>query len=296
MVMMTRWLCVLCVALVASGCGSIARVAYNNAPQLMGWYIDDYLDLTDQQRDTVRDQLERLHAWHRAQELPQVQRALEELVKRGDRGLTSNDAEWVYLAARGTYRRTLEAMVPEMATVLASLDASQIASLEKRFAKDNDKIKQDAARPEAERVKKRHKRLLEQAEEWVGPLTAAQITQLKTASDALPSIEKQWIADRVQRQQEVLKLARSKPPRDQMVAGLRRIMINPESWRDPQYAAQLKDRERAAFKMIGELAATLNAAQREHLKSKLQGYLEDVTLLAQSAPASGRAVGSALSQ
>ena len=53
------------------GCSTI-KLGYNNAPSLAYWWLDDYVDFDATQSKQVRDELERLHQWHRATELPKI--------------------------------------------------------------------------------------------------------------------------------------------------------------------------------------------------------------------------------
>ena len=53
-------------------------LAYGNATPVLAWMAADYVDMSGDQKDWVRDRLTRAMAWHRAQELPEYRRFLEE--------------------------------------------------------------------------------------------------------------------------------------------------------------------------------------------------------------------------
>ncbi len=52
-----------------SACSAI-KLGYNNAPSILYWWLDGYLDFNDAQSLQVRDDLTTLHDWHRSQALP----------------------------------------------------------------------------------------------------------------------------------------------------------------------------------------------------------------------------------
>ena len=58
-------------ALGLSACSAI-KLGYNSLPNLAFLWLDGYVDFSDDQQPLVRDELARLHAWHRQQELPRV--------------------------------------------------------------------------------------------------------------------------------------------------------------------------------------------------------------------------------
>src|SRR3954451_17700071 len=54
-----------------SGCSAI-KLGYNNLDEIAYWWVDRYLDFNEEQSRRVREDLARLHRWHRQEELPEV--------------------------------------------------------------------------------------------------------------------------------------------------------------------------------------------------------------------------------
>lgn len=48
---------------------ALVKTAYNNAPQVLGWWLDDYFDFTQSQRKVLDPALQQLHDWHRQNQL-----------------------------------------------------------------------------------------------------------------------------------------------------------------------------------------------------------------------------------
>ena len=266
-------------ALALAGC-SVARVAYTNAPPAIAWMVDDWFDLQDGQRDWVKERAARLIAWHRASELPEYERFLQEIAVRLSRGIREDDARWAYLGGRDLYRRAAQKMLPDMTDFLLQVTPEQVAYLEKKFDKDNEKMFAEAGGGSPkERAEKRAKRFVERLEDWTGRLTPAQRELVATRVKAMPDVTDDWLADRQKRQGELLKLLRARPGREAMAAGVHRLVLDTDAWRSPAYLEKMRQRDQQSFAMMAALDATFDATQREHIQKKVRGYAADVAYL-----------------
>jgi uncharacterized protein YbaP (TraB family) len=63
------------------------------------------------------------------------------------------------------------------------------------------------------------------------------------------------------------------------MAGLRRVVIDMDGSRRPEYVAMLRQREAQVFAMTASLSETLTVEQRARLQKKIRGYLSDVAYL-----------------
>ena len=114
--------------LVLSGCST--KFVYKNLDWLTYWYVDDYVDLNQQQKEVFDAYLNDWLDWHRREELPQYVAQLEEIkaevVKdqmRIERLLSHRDdvqTHWHTLRAR---------VVPDIVSMAPMLESEQIASL-----------------------------------------------------------------------------------------------------------------------------------------------------------------------
>ena len=74
--------------------------AYNQAPQLVYWRLNNYFNLTDAQADRLRSELGDLHQWHRDQMLPQHAALLQQVQQRLADDITADQACRVYADVR----------------------------------------------------------------------------------------------------------------------------------------------------------------------------------------------------
>jgi len=69
------------------GCSAM-QTGYNNAPSLLYWWLDGYVDFNAGQADPVRDSLVSLQAWHRREELPAYATLLQRLQQDAGQDIT----------------------------------------------------------------------------------------------------------------------------------------------------------------------------------------------------------------
>ncbi len=266
-------------AILLAAC-SLTRVAYNNAGFVLTHMVDDYFDLTGGQEDWVRERLGRVLAWHRASELPEYDRFLRETLARTERTFTEDDARWAYTSLRAYYLRMVEQLIPDAADFLLQLDGEQARHFERRFHEESEKIAREQAKPDrGEREARRAKRLVETFESYTGKLSPGQRQLVITRANATPDTTLFRLEDRRERQRQLAELVRAKLPKPQMEAGLRRILVDTGSWRDPAYVAAMKQREERFFEMVAAVAATLTPEQRGNVQAKLRSYQREVSSL-----------------
>lgn len=275
-----------CAALLVSAC-SLTRLAYDNAAfaytnatPVLTWLVADYVDLTDAQREFVRKRLKKAFAWHRADELPDYRRFLESVLRQAEDHITVDEARADYRDLRWRYARLLERVLPDIAEFLAQLDSEQAMHMERKFAEDNRKVLREATRgTEAERMERRVKRYVENITQFTGPLDASQRELVARHVTAVVDPVEERLADRRYRQAATLALVRTKPPREEAVAVLRRLLVDTETWRSREYMEKLHGREERLFEMVSALSATLSAEQRAFFQKRVRGFMSDIAEL-----------------
>lgn len=273
-------------ALVAllGACSAVTRVAYNNAAFAATWMVDDWFDLHDGQRDWVKERFGKFLAWHRASELPAYERLLHDAAARAATGITEEDARRIYAQMRFAYQRAIRQAIPDMADFLLRVSPEQLEYLERKFAESNEKVGRESIKgTPQERREARAKRYLERVEDWTGNLSAAQRDLVRSHVSAIDDFTVEWLADRRYRQAQTLALARDRPSREALIAGLSRILLDSDSWRRPDYVAKLKVRDEQVFAMVAALDRTLTPEQRGKLHRRIAAWAADVGVLAAAA-------------
>ena len=264
-------------AILAAAC-AVSRLAYLNAPPLALWYVGGYFDLTDEQKRFFKERLARAMAWHRSHELPEYRQAIESLIVKSEGKLPVEDVRATYLKAREFYHRALEHLLPDLADFILQLDGEQLAQVEKKFAEDNNKLVKESVKGGAEERRERlTKKYIGQFEDYTGRLNPEQREIVANAVAGFTDITSERLGDRRYRQLETLGLVRSKAPREKVIAELKRLLIDTETWRRPEYVRKIRQRDERMFVAVSELTATLTPEQRASLQRKLRSYVKDIS-------------------
>jgi hypothetical protein len=278
-------------AFAACSTATLTRLAYNNAAlaysnlgPMLTWAVDDYVDLDAAREDWVRVRIDRVLAWHRSEELPRYRALLETMLAKSGRPFSVEDIAAHQKELRAAYYRVVAQVIPDTAEFIATMDAADAAHLEKKFAEDNRRfVKESVKGTPEERLERRVKRFVGHLESWVGKLDPAQKALVANRYPELRDVSDELLAERRFRQSEVLALIRAKPARPALEAGLERIFVQTDSWRRPEYAARLRERDARMHALIAELSATLTDEQRAHLRKRIRRFLGDISTLVATA-------------
>jgi hypothetical protein len=289
---LVRFFVLLCLALAVAACSTatFTRIAYSNAASaysnlgpMLTWMVDDYADLDGDREDWVRTRIDRTLAWHRSAELPKLRGLLETMLQKSDTAFKVEDIAGHQRELREAYHRLLAHMIPDTAEFLATLDSGQVAHIERKIAEDNRKyLKETVKGTPDERVDRRIKRLITHFEAWVGDLSPQQRQLVVDRYSDLRDLTEELMGERRFRQSEVMALVRAKAPRAEMEAGLKRVFVDTDSWRRPEYRQKLRERDARIHALIADLSATLSGKQRAALQRRIRGFLRDISTLTAS--------------
>ena len=271
-----------------SGCGAL-RLAYGQAPDIVYWWLDGHADFTDPQSERVRADLGRFFDWHRRTQLPDY----ASLLARAQARLVAPEPMTPEAACRWSDEITariqpmVDQALPLAAESVLSLAPWQLKHMAHKFDKVNEKFRDDYLQPDpAERLDAAVERTVDRTESLYGDIDDAQrerIARLVAASPFDPAL---WLAEREQRQQDLLATLRSLKARQanagEAQAALRalvaHVQVSPrEAYR--HYNARL----RAYNCAVGaEVHNAMTPAQRQRAAERLKGWEDDLRSLAGS--------------
>jgi hypothetical protein len=274
----------LAAALIAAACTftqlaySNIGLAYNNAAPMLAWMVSDYVDMSDDQKEFVRERFSRAFAWHRTRELPEYHRFFEKVLAQARDNITVDEAAIDHAELRRYYHRSVERLLPDMADFLLQLDSLQAKQMQRRFDKDNRKMVGDATEGETlERLEKRVDRFIVHLEQFIGDVSDSQREMVRAYLAKQPENVDERLADRRYRQSRILAMVQTKPPREDVVSELRRLFIDTQAWRNPDYQQKLRDRDSALFELIARISASLTPPQREAFQRRIHGFIRDIS-------------------
>jgi hypothetical protein len=269
---------------VLAGCSAV-KLAYNNMPDLAYWWVDGYADLNEPQSLLLRNELGRLHDWHRTNELPRIAELLRQIRQMAPADTSAEQICRLYGDIRARFDAvTAQALAqPETLALASRLTPAQFKHLEARFAKGNLEWRRERGSADrAVRVAQREETERDRAEQFYGTLDDTQRKLLLDAVTRSTTDPQRFYGERVRRQQDMLETLRKiagqgAPALDtaQASAALRAYVERTSRSPDPLYRAQADSALQENCETYARLHNSTTAEQRARAVARLAAYERD---------------------
>ena len=264
------------------GCSAV-KIGYNNAPTLVYWWLDGYVDFNDAQAVQVRDSLAALQAWHRRNELPAYAELLRQMQRLASGPVTPQQVCDVSDQIRMRVQSLGEQAAKGMSRVVPTLQPEQLRHLALQFDKHNQTWREEwLDGTPAELAARRLKKAVERAEDFYGRLEEPQLALLRQGIAQSGFDARLAWRERLRRQQDMLQVFREHGTADraahvkaEILALQQRNLYSP----DLAYRAQLERMVQDSCRTLAALHNSASAAQRRQLQEKLQDYEADLQAL-----------------
>lgn len=263
---------------------SAVKLAYNQANELAYWQLNSYFEFDDTQKPLVREELARLHQWHRQTQLPAYVETLEQWTAWLPAEIDEARACGIFEEVKTRLQAISDRAVPAMGSVVGTLGPEQLDALKRKFSKLNAEYRDDflAGSPE-DLVKRRLKKAVSRAEMLYGTLDDKQLAVLRSRITQSVFDARLSLAEYQRRQRDALQSlgpliagrATSEQVRPLMQAYVERAVNSP----DPAYRNYQERLTRDSCKTFAALHNSTTAAQRAKAVQTLQGYAQDFGIL-----------------
>jgi hypothetical protein len=273
-------------ALALAAC-STNRLAFNHAPTLVYYWLDSYFDFDGPQSLAFKDNLVKLQAWHRQQELPQLAELLKNLQPVATQDISAEQActLWDYLQQR--LQAPVTQLTPALAQLAASLKPEQMEHIATEFKKRNQKWRAEWLElTPTERVARRAQQIVERSEQFYGRLEDGQRELIRSqvlASGYDPEMaHKEMLRRQLDSLQTLARLHDPAMAADAAQAELRALFARAAQSPDPQSRQYSEGVTRSGCAAVAAVHNGSSAAQRARLVKTLQGYEADARALMQT--------------
>jgi len=264
------------------GCSAM-QTGYNNAPSLLYWWLDGYVDFNAGQADPVRDSLVSLQAWHRREELPAYATLLQRLQQDAGQDITPELACSQLDQARNHLQRLGTQGAMSLAPLIPTLQAEQLRHLARQLEKHDQKWREEWLDGTAEELlQRRLKRTVARYEDFYGRLSETQRQYLRQRLAEVGFDARVVWAERLRRQRDLLRVLqehrngeRPAHVEAELMAWVQRSFEPP----DPATRAYLKGLVSQGCQTLAGLHNSSSPEQRRRLAGKLQGYESDLRAL-----------------
>ncbi|MDR6926401.1 DUF6279 family lipoprotein [Pseudomonas sp. BE134] len=276
---MSRWLirfAALIILSLALGACSRVGLAYRNLDVIIPWTLNDYLDMSGEQKGWFNERLKEHLDWHCTTQLPVYLDWLDRLQTMVETNQVTDAALQARTReAKAAIAQTAREITPSAVELLQGLDDKQVAEMNDAFAKDLRKRQAEYLKPSLDQqIKQRAERMDKRLVDWLGPLSPAQQQRVVTWSKALGDQNTQWIANRAHWQTQFSAAVAQRHSPD-FPRRIETLLVNRESLWTLAYRQAYANTEAQARSLIVDLMAESTPAQRQQLLKKIEGVRKD---------------------
>lgn len=285
-----RRVALLFLVVLLSSC-NMARLGYNNGETISYFWLNSYVGFDADQKPWVKKEIGNLFAWHRRTQLPDYIGLLTQAQKRIAKPVTEAELARDYEDVRRRMLTLTDRAAPALADLALALRPEQIARIQEKFDSNNETFRKEHLRGDlADRQRQRFKRTMKQAEHWFGNFSGEQERQIRALSDARPLNDELVLADRIQRQAEMVRMLQrieaEKPTREAAASMIRQYVSGAmDHHGHPEYQAHFEKYRAAQMRMVAGIINLTTVAQKEHFTQALQGWIDDFQTLSRLDPA-----------
>ena len=270
--MITSWtkklIAALLLTLLAAGC--TMSFTYNHLDWLIPWYVDDYVDLSRQQRQLLQGQLGPVLQWHREEELKRYLELLDRIEADLAGEVTAVQVRSWADEIIAEAERVEENMVSVALQFGATLSDEQLAEFMESVWEEHREYEEEfLGRSDEEYIEENKDNLEEFLERFTGRLNDEQDAVLLRAAESLQRFDGVWLEDHEQWLNTLGPLLQRKPGWEDAV---REAYANRTLRRSQQYEELLEYNMGVVSQAIADVLNRLNDKQRKHLDDEIEDF------------------------
>jgi Family of unknown function (DUF6279) len=279
----SRIIGLLAAALVLQACSAM-KLAYNQVPEIAYLYLDGYVDFNGVQSLKVKEELGKVHQWHRQTQLPAYIDSLKKLQAQMPGEMEPQAACAVFADVRSKMVALTERTEPAVVSIVGMLEPAQLRHMEKKFDKINAEYRSDYLEGNPRNLRdKRMKLVVKRAEMLYGSLDAKQLAVIgKNIDDSVFDARKAY-AERLRSQRDAVQtltpLIAGQAPQDKVQASMRQLLDRTLNPPDAAYRAYIDNFMRDNCQAFAELHNSTTPVQRRKALETLKRYEEDFRIL-----------------
>ncbi len=282
--------CLLLAVLVGllTGCSRV-QLVYNQLDWLLPYYLETYIDLSDEQGAYLERQVGALLTWHCSTQVTAYADLLREANTDFQRGRMSPERLENYSARVESYWRQLMRQVsPTIAGLLLDASDEQLEEFFDEFQRRNDEWLAEFRKKSDRELHEDYRRLMtKELERWFGPLSPTQQQAVMEWIERLVPLAEEGFKMRQRWQARLSELLGQREDVSVFQAGITELLVNPAVVRPPVYQARLEYNHRTTIDLVHEVGTELTEAQRQHLAHQTSSIAWDLEQLACEKQASG---------
>jgi len=266
---------------ILSGCSRV-QLVYNQLDWLIPYYINGYVELSENQDFYLNEQVSGLLKWHCSEHLTSYANLLRNANKKFQSGAMTSAQLEEYAAQFDSYwREIMHFSHPSLVDFFHTLSGEQVNALGERFRVDNSDWYDEFKNTSAETIQQTNLEFMQnELERWFGDLSEAQVQEVRMWSTEFRALGYKGQSAREVWQQRLLQTLAQRENLTKLNAGVTLLFVEPNKLRSKDYIGLMEQNTKVTIKLISTLSSSLTIQQRQHLDSTITTISEDFDALA----------------
>lgn len=278
MIKIKKILLCLFIAILVSGCSF--RFVYNHLDWWTNWYLDDYVELNEQQQKRFDQAFEQLHLWHRKTQLPKYSQQLKSLKFAINNAIDENNVAENLAMFATHWQNFLVAAEPKLQPLAFSLNDEQKQRLLNAMQENNQERLDDyEALSDQQWFEEKADEQQKQLKKWFGKLTKAQKAQVLLMSQEFQRSFEPWINYRQQWTNEFAQLLNGNLPEHQFKFEFYRLFVNGRSLRNDEFNGITENNNQVFAKIFVYMVNNASAKQMKRINKNIDKVIGDLDYL-----------------
>ena len=277
---MIRTLLAVAALLLLQACSAI-KLGYQQLPTLSYWWLDSTVSFSGNQTTAAKEAIDKLHQWHRREELPGYAALLQRTAELGAGPVQPEQLCRVIDEVQARLDTLMRQAVTQATPVAMALGPRQLSHMARHWEQQNEEWEKEWLQGDAEaRMERRLDKALGRYNSFYGELSATQINLIKTQLAQSPWTAEWGRRDRQRRQQDLLstlqRITQSNLTQAQAEAQLWGVW---KRWLQPPDAGQravVQSLSQRACENLAQLHNTATPEQRVRAARRLRAYERDL--------------------
>ncbi|MFB9135814.1 DUF6279 family lipoprotein [Vibrio olivae] len=269
--MMKKCLGLILVCSVLVGCST--QFIYRNIDWFLIDYIEDFVELTDQQEEMVSRSVAHLSTWHKSSEIPRYIAHIDELMAVDPTTFTAQQFQYQRRKMTQHTQRLLRKAEPDIEALTAAMSDEQVSDLMSAIRTQHAEFKnkyQDLTEQELRDVYR--ERAQENLEDWLGDLTRSQQVLLSEWQDALIVTTPDWIDQQTNMRIELKTLLAKRSDHDFFSRQFETLLLHPESFFSDTLKQKNAFNQTVTEKYMVAMIRSMTPDQTAHVRSELEDW------------------------
>lgn len=249
-----------------AGCSRV-QIVYNQLDWLLPYYVETYVELSEEQDSFLDQEVGKLLAWHCNTQVSAYAELLRSASSDFQNNCITTDSLKDYSNRIDKFWKDILLQAsPAISDLLLEANDVQLNELFDGFDERNEEWLAEHLNTIPDKMREDYiKRMRDELERWIGPLQPAQQQALFEWSVRFRPLGMEGLQMRKAWQSRLQNLIRYRDDREAFHAGIHELLGNPETLRTDAYQKLLDNNREHTIELVYRVGVHLNQEQRLHL-------------------------------